>query len=150
MSTSSDIETADRLGRRRARMLPVLAVIFISQQASYFSARVEDGMHTVDHVKIAAWLVLSIVLLLSLATGGFWLKPKRVRALLDDEVTRANRAEAFRIGFLLTMVACIALYFLSFFEPLGGRDAVHILMSVGIATALVVFGALERRALKDG
>lgn len=149
MTSTSDIDAAHRLTRRRARMLPVLAILFITQQASYFTSLVEDGGRTVDHVKIAAWLVLSVMLLLALATGGFWFHSREVRALMNDEVTRANRAEAFRIGFLATMAASILLYFLTLFERVSGRDAIHLLMTVGIAAALLRFGLLERRALKD-
>ncbi len=149
MTSSSDIEAADRLSRRRARMLPALAVIFVAQQISYF-AEPDAGMRAVDHVKIGAWLLLSIVLLLALATGGFWFKPKRVRALMEDEITRANRAEAFRIGFLASMAGAILLYFVSLFEPMSGRMAIHVLTTVGIAAALFRFGFLERRAHRDG
>jgi hypothetical protein len=147
--TRSDIETADRLTRKRARMLPFLAIIFLLQQVTYFAEPIAR-VRMVDHVKVGAWLMLSIVLLAALATGGYWFKPKSVRALMDDEVTRANRAESFRIGFLVTMIGGIGLYFLDRFEPIQGREAVHILVTIGIATALIVFAMLERRALKDG
>lgn len=150
MNTPSNVEIADRLSRRRARMLPMFAVIFLTQQASYFSGRVEDGTRMVDHVKIAAWLALSIVLLLVLTTGGFWRRSKEVRALLDDDITRANRMDALRIGFLATMAAGIALYFVTLFEAIGARDTIHIMMSFGIAAALLRFGYLERRAHRDG
>ena len=146
--TSSDIETADRLSRRRARMLPMLAIIFIAQQAAYF-AEPDAGMRAVDHVKIGAWVLLSVVLLLALATGGFWFKPKAVRELMDDEITRANRADSFRVAFLMTMTAAIALYFVSLFEPMSGREAIHLLTTVGIASALIRCGMRERRALRD-
>lgn len=148
--TASDIEIADRLSRKRARMMMVLAVIFVTQQAAYVTGRIEDGARAVDHVKIGAWLVLSIVLLLLLATGGAWLRSKNVRALMEDDVTRANRAEAFRLGFLVTMAAGIGLYCVSLFEPVAGRDAIHILMSTGLVVALIRFGMLERRAFRDG
>ena len=70
-------------------------MIFLSQQATYFSGRARSGAVPVDHVKIAAWLVLSIVLLLVLATGGCWLQSAEVRALLNDESdARASRMEA--------------------------------------------------------
>jgi hypothetical protein len=147
--TASDIETADRLTRRRARALPALAIVFLSQQVTYFSTQGVDGTRTVDHLKVAAWLVLSVVMLLALATGGFWFRPSSVRALMDDEPTRANRTEAFRIGFLVPMAAAIALYFVSLFEPVSGREAIHILMTLGIAAALLRFGLLERRALRE-
>ena len=52
-------------------MLFVLAAVFLSQQATYFSGR-HDLASPAGHVKIAAWLALSIVLLLMLATGGAW------------------------------------------------------------------------------
>ena len=147
--TTSDIDAADRLSRRRARMLPALAAIFIAQQIAYF-AEPDSAARLVDYVKIGAWLLLSVVLVLALATGGFWFKPKPVRTLMDDEVTRANRADAFRIGFLATMAAAILLYLLILFEPISGREAIHLLTTVGIATALLRFGLLERRSLGDG
>jgi len=146
----TDYETADRLTRRRARIFPLLAAMFVVQQATFFVGRIEDGTRTVDQVKISAWLVLSIVLLLVLATGGSWFKSAKVRALMNDDVTRANRAEAFRVGFLATMIGAIGLYFVSMFENFGGRDAIHILMTIGIAAALLRFGFLERQALRDG
>src|SRR4051794_40205783 len=135
--TASDIETADRLARRRARALPVLAIVFLAQQVTYFSTQGVDGTRIVDHLKVAAWLVLSVVMLLALATGGFWFRPKAVRALMDDEPTRANRTEAFRIGFLVTMAGAVALYFFRLFEPGSGRQAVHNLMTLRVAPALL-------------
>ena len=147
--TLTDIDNADRLSRRRARMFPALAAIFIVQQATYF-AEPDAATRLVDHVKIGAWLLLSVVLVLALATGGFWFKPKPVRMLMDDDITRANRADAFRFGFLATMAAAILLYFLLLFEPIGGREAIHALTTIGIATALLRFAYLERRALRDG
>ena len=145
--TSAEIEAADRLSRRRARMMPLLAVIFIAQQASYFSQ--PDSARLVDHVKIGAWVVLSIVLVLALATGGFWLKPKRVRQLMEDDTTRANRASALSLGFLVTMAAALLLYGLTLYEPISGREAIHLLTTVGIAAGLLRFAFLERRDLKE-
>ncbi len=150
MADLSDAAKAEELSRRRVRALPVLAAIFLAQQAAYFSGGTGTGDRPVDHVKIAAWLVLSIVIVLALTTGGGWIYSRKVRRLANDEVTRAHRDQAFRVGFLATMAAGVALYFLSMFEPLGGREAVHLIMTVGIATTLIWFAMLERRALRDG
>ena len=150
MTNESDIEVADRLSRRRARMLPVLAVIFITQQSSFFISQVEDGARTVDRVGIGAWLILSVVLLLALTTNGFWSKPRAIRALLDDEVTRANRANALRVGFIAAMLAGLTLYVITLFEPVNAREAIHVVMTVGLAAALLSFGAAERRAHRGG
>jgi predicted permease len=140
-------EKAEYLSKRRARMLPALAAIFLAQQASYFSTPVAP--RSVDTVKISAWLVLSIVLLAALATKGFWFHSSEVRNLIDDENTRANRNHAMRSGFLFAMGAGVCVYVLTMFEPVTAREAVHIMMSAGIATALIQWGFLERRAYRD-
>ena len=145
-----DVEYADRLSRKRAKMLPILAVIFLTQQASFFASRFENGERLVDHVKIGAWLVLSVVLLLMLTTGGAWLQRRAVRALLNDEVTRANRTAAMRVGFIASMSGGIFLYFLTFVDTVTGRDAIHLLTTIGIGAALLSFGMLERRAHRGG
>ena len=143
-------EKAEYLSKRRARMLPALAVIFLSQQAVFLSTVNSPAPHSAYGVKISAWLVLSIVILAALATKGFWLEPKAVRDLIDDENTRANRNDAMRWGFLFSMGAAIGVYALTLFDvPLTARDAVHLVMTVGIPAALIRWGLLERRAFRD-
>ena len=146
MSQRSVAERAEFLSKRRARMLPFLAVIFLSQQAAYFTQSSSPAVRSVDTVKISAWLVLSAVLVAALSTKGFWLQPKEVRNLIDDENTRANRLDAMRWGFLFTMAGGLIVYFLTIFEPITAREAVHITTSVGIVAALIRWGMLERKA----
>ncbi|HYD23920.1 MAG TPA: hypothetical protein VEB68_03925 [Croceibacterium sp.] len=144
----SHAERADRLSRRRARMLPLLAVFFLTQQAAFFlEGSGGDAGRTVDHVKLGAWLLLSGVLLAALWTGGFWLQKREVRDLMDDEVTRGHRAAALSLGFLVAMLTAIALYLVDLFEPMTARMAIHLVVTAGIAAALLRFGLLERRAL---
>lgn len=142
-------EQAEYLSKRRARMLAPLAVIFLAQQASYFSTPVTANPRPVDTVKISAWLVLSIVLLAALATKGFWAHSREVRNLIDDENTQANRHHAMQSGFLFAMGAGVCVYVMTMFTPVTAREAVHIIMSAGIATALIQWGFLERRAYRD-
>lgn len=149
MNVESDAAKAEQLRSRRARALPIFAVLFLGQQASFF-AGFGEGDRTVDHVQVGAWLILSIVLLLAMATGGGWDYSRTVRDLANDEATRAHRDDAFRTGFLASMAGCIALYVLSLVEPLAGREAVHLVMTIGIGAALLRFAFLERRALVDG
>jgi hypothetical protein len=143
---ASDVERADRLSRKRARMMPFLALIFLLQQATYFANPIQEGARAVDHVRIGAWLVLSIVLLLGIATGGGWIQSREVRRLLNDEVTRANRAAAMQLGFVAAMITAIAVYLIVQFEPVSAAETVHLVVTIGIATALLRFGFLERRA----
>ena len=147
MTERTVAEKAEYLSKRRARMLPVLAVIFLSQQVTYFTT-VRD-LEAVPTVKISAWLVLSIVLLGALATKGFWLQPKEVRDLIDDENTRANRGDAMRWGFLISMATAIAIETLTMFDTVKARESIHIIMTAGLAAALIRWGYLERRAHRD-
>lgn len=149
MSQSSISEQAERLSRRRARALPVLGIVFLAQQASFLSIP-EHSARPVDHVKIGAWLVLTIVLLAGLATGGAWFRGRQVRELVNDESTRVHRQTAYTYGFWAAMGTAIGIYLVDMFEPVSGRDAVHIIVTAAIATALLNFGMLERRALRDG
>lgn len=148
----TDNDTADRLMTKRARMMLALAVMFVAQQAIYFTGnRLDEGkLRLVNYISIGGWMVLSIILLVGLATGGSLFRGGGVRALMNDESTQANRAQGFQFGFLFTMAGAILLYILSLFTPVDGREAIRVLVTIGIAAALLRFGLLERRALKDG
>ena len=91
----SDVDEAERLSSRRPGMLMVMTYMFLFQQFAYFTQPPATG-RALDYVRIGAWLLLALVVLAALLTGGFWQKSKAVRALLEDEVTRANRADVAR------------------------------------------------------
>jgi len=149
MTKLSDQETADRLNRRRPGMMITIVLFFLLQQAAYFS-QPPTVTRAVDYVRIAGWIALATVLLAILMRGGFWFESAAVRALMEDEVTRAHRARALETGFVATMIAAICLYVFNLFQPVTGGAAIHILLSIGIGFAALYFAALERRALKDG
>ena len=90
MTEISLSEQAERLSKRRARMFPVVAVFYIAQQVSYFSSL--EGGRAVDHFKIGAWAVTSAALLIALISGGGLLRGREMRAMLNDETTRAHRS----------------------------------------------------------
>jgi hypothetical protein len=147
--TRTDAERADFLSRRRARSLPLLAFLYLSQQTIYFRSTAAIHPRDVDHVWIGAWVLLSLLMLAALTTKGFWLQPRAVRDLIDDESTRANRFEGIRIGFIVAMLTAITLYFVDVYSPMTAREAIHIVMSLGLGAALIRFGMLERRGHRD-
>ena len=149
MAERSDFEAAERLSARRTRMLPILAILLITQQAAFFTQPAASD-RTVDHVKVGAWLVLSAVILLALITGGGWIHPKRIRDLANDETTQVHRLKALRTGFIAAMLACLTLYLLTFVERVEAREAIHIVTTAGLTAALLSFAFMERRASRDG
>ena len=90
-------------------------------------------------------MLLAVTLLAALLTGGFWLRPRAIRALMDDDVTRANRASALKLAFTLSMIVAIALYVLAAPLGLSSREVIHVIVSTGLAAGMLRFGLLERR-----
>ena len=147
MSTPSDVERAERISRRRARMFPILGIYFIAGQAVFFNH--SDANQRVAQFKISAWLVWALVLLIAFAFAGGHFHGRKVRALVEDDVSRANRAKGYEAGFWAAAVAAIALYVTNMFELVTGRDAIHLILTALVGAAMIRFGTLERRALRD-
>lgn len=147
MSIPSDVERAERISRRRARMFPILGIYFIAGQAVFFNH--SDASQRVAQFKISAWLVWALVLLIAFAFAGGHFHGRKVRALVEDEVSRANRAKGYEAGFWAAAVAAIALYVTNMFEVVTGRDAIHLILTALVGAAMIRFGTLERRALRD-
>ena len=144
-ATKSDAELADHLSRRRARMLPVLALFFIIQQSAYWSN--PPAERAVDHVRMGAWAAMALVILFAVSTGGSWLRKPEVRAMVNDEQTRANRSAAMSAGFVASMLSGIALYVLQGAVQLTAGEAIHLIVSAGLIVLLMRFAMLERRGL---
>jgi cation transport ATPase len=149
MPSQTDTENADRYTRRRARVLIVSAIFFIAMQGTHYGQF--HGSRLVDQFKISAWFVWAIALLAILASGGGFFKGREIRALMNDESTRAHRAEAFAWGFWAAMIGAILLYGLTMIEPAtSAREAIHLILTFGVGVAILRFGRLEMRALKEG
>ncbi|KQS02879.1 hypothetical protein ASG11_00145 [Sphingomonas sp. Leaf357] len=137
----TEIEQAERSGRIRARVVIASAAIFLATFA--FS---QDGGRSVDIVRMLAWAIWSATLLLILAGGGAWARPMGVRRLMNDEVTRANRQSSLAVGFWVAMGTAAVLFVADRYEPFPAQEAARMILTFGIAAALLRFGLLERRA----
>lgn len=139
---TTDIQKADRISRQRGRWMPMMAVLLLTQQGLFLSW---DG-RAVTIVQTIAWLVLALVLLLTLVTGGNWFMPRRVRELADDEVTRANRAKGVQAGFMASALVAMLVFVVAPFEPISAQRAAHLIVTIGLALGILVFGLAERKA----
>jgi hypothetical protein len=145
-------ERIERLQRERMRLLYVQLVFFVLWQLTFFSRPLREAgeARAVDHVKIGAYVVWAAVLVIALATGGGYIQPRAVRAVLNDELTIEHRRRAMSLGFLAAMTAAVACYFIDQFAGMPAGVAIHTILTVGVATALLRFAMLERRAQAHG
>jgi hypothetical protein len=145
-------EQIERLQRRRTRLVFIQAIFFLIWQVTYFSIEQPDYdvARTVSHVRVGAYIVWAVLLLAFIGTGGGLAWSREVKAILNDETTIEHRRRALSLGFWAAMGSAIGCYVVALFEPVGSQEVIHIVLSAGIATALLNFGFLERRAQQDG
>lgn len=151
MPNASPGDIAERAQRVRNKMLWLAPMLFFIWQGAFFSgyAHPHGPLRTVEIVSLGSHVFLAVVLLALLATGGGWKHGKVVRALLDDEATRAHRAQAYAAGFWAAALCALALYVAAPFVELPAGDIAHILLSVVVAVPALRFVMLERRAARD-
>jgi protein-S-isoprenylcysteine O-methyltransferase Ste14 len=149
--TMSDHQLAEKLVRRRARVATAFGILFLASQASSLSrphpVLTHPGPYQLGHV--AAWVIWAAILLIVLATGGGLLRTAGVRQMMNDESTRTHRARALSTGFWASLAATFSLYFLNLYQPVTTADALRLVVTIAVAAALISFGAMERRALRD-
>jgi heme/copper-type cytochrome/quinol oxidase subunit 2 len=142
-----DVEVAERMGRARSRLFFVLAIVFFAGQSAYFAS---SPATRDSHARVGAWLILVILMLMLLATGGFLLRGRKVRDLLNDEMSRHNRLAAQAMGFWVTVISALVVYVESMFDPVTFNEAIHIIVTLGVGAALISFAVRERRAHRIG
>lgn len=141
---SDSAEAADRLSVRRVRVLTAVMIIFAAQSAR---PPVDMPQRTVEYVGHYAWLVLALVMLLILRTGGMWLRDPVARRLANDEVTRANRADAMEWGFSAAMATAIVGAVVASLTAMPAIFALRMVILAGLFMATFRFVRLERDAL---
>ena len=102
-----DVEEAERMGRARSRMFFVLAIVFFAGQSLYFTS---SPATRDSHARVGGWLILVVLIMMLLATGGFLLRGRKVRDLLNDETSRLNRLASQALGFWVTIITSLVLY----------------------------------------
>lgn len=139
------MELADKLTLRRARVAIVLGILFITSMAT--SLNVDIGDSRPATIQTVAWIVWAIALLLLVAMGGGWFRRPLVRSMMNDDSTIENRKLALAAGFWAIVLCAFVLYGISFFEDMTARAAIRIMLSAAVGAAAIRFGTLERRAL---
>lgn len=146
-SARDPIAIAERMQRRRTRIFTIEGILFLVWQGIFLTNREDPGAsyRLVDWIRISGFMGWALVLLFLLATGGGFVWRRDVRELMRDESTRAHNRMAQAAGFWAAMIAALAVYVLSIFEPVTPSACMHWVLSAGIGVALLRFAMLERR-----
>ena len=151
MNSKSDnvVELADRVSRRRARGTTIATLAFVAVQLVARPVFRTDG-DSAAGPRAVMWAVNVAVLLLFLLPIGPVVFGRRVRELVNDEVSRANARSAAIVGFALAMVVALAVYSVSPAFTLSAREGLYLVVTPTTTCTLLVFAWLESRANRDG
>jgi hypothetical protein len=143
--SADDIALAEKLTLRRARASIVSGMFFLAMVANNLGA--DFPANGPQRFKLVVW---AAALLFLLAVGDGLFRRKSVRVLMNDESTIDSRRRAMAAGFWATVLSAFALYAISFYEPVSGREAIRLLLSAAVGASIIRFGILEQRSLKNG
>jgi len=140
---------AARLQRRTRRILVGSGAMFVIWQVSYFTVFHRDAaaLRRVDLVASIGFVAWGAALLMLVATGGGAFRTPDVRAILDDELARAERGVAYQNAFWAVMVASLGAYLTAHLTHLPGRVLAHVIFSTGVVVAVATIAWLNRRDL---
>ena len=146
MTQPTPVEIADRKSRKRAGLLAIAALVFLA----HVIVRPLLEMTATGGTSVDFWAINAALLLAVLATGGGGLLNRsEIRALMYDEVSRANQKTAVVAGYWAAMATAMGLLAWPGSQGLSARTAVYVIVSSGIVVALLAFSGLEYRAHRD-
>jgi hypothetical protein len=133
-------EKAERLARKRSIVAFVLGSILIVTQGQ----RMETG-----GAGPIAWALTGVTIAIFLLWASGVFRETALRGFLNDESSDLNRKRSLTIAFWNMIVTALFCYALSFVKPFGARDAIQIILTVGMSSALISFAGLERAFMRS-
>jgi cation transport ATPase len=142
MQSKSPVELADQASRKRAIAVAIAAAVFLMIQ---FVTRPLPG----SNPRLIMWAVNAAALLPLLFTGGGLIQKREIRALMNDDVSRANYKSAVGIGYWTAMIVAMGLYAFVGDSGVTAREAIYFIVTPSVGFALLAFSWLELRAHRD-
>ena len=128
MDSHHEIEIADRISRRRVLGMTLAALAFLGVQIVARPVFRSDG-YGASGWRAYAWAFNATLLLLLLLPVGGYLFGRRVRALINDEVSRSNSRAATAAAFWLAMLMALVAYVLPPSVGLTAREAAYLVVT---------------------
>ena len=129
-----DTERAERLSAVRAAVAIVLGTDLAATHMQRMDAR--GGGPTM-------WLVTGVIVAVFLLWASGLFRNAALRGFLNDEGSAVSRRRAMMIGFWNMLAIALVCYAFTFVKDDGPRDAIQIIMTVGMTSALIAFGVAE-------
>ena len=144
----SPVEVADKVSRKRALAVAIAAGVFLLIQV--VTRPVFNSEPDTAHLsRLIMWALNAAALLLLLYTGGGLMQKREIRALVNDEITRANSRSAVNVGYWIAMTIAMGLYALAGYRDLTAREAIYLIVTPSVGIALLAVSWLELRAPRD-
>lgn len=128
-------ERAERLSKRRALAAIIMGTALAATQTQRMDA---SGAGPIT------WIVTGLIVAIFLIWASGIFRNTALRGILNDEGSDVSRRRSLMIGFWNMLATAVVCYVLTYVKDYGPRDAIQIIMSVGICSALISFGVAER------
>jgi high-affinity Fe2+/Pb2+ permease len=128
-------ERAERLSKHRATAAIVMGTLIAATQTQRTD---ESGSGPIT------WIITGVVVAIFLLWASGLFRNTALRGVLNDEGNDVSRRRSLMIGFWNMLATAVVCYILTYVKDYGPRDAIQIIMSVGICSALISFGVAER------
>ena len=139
MTCDESIQGAERASRGRAIIMALAAVVLVLNTALQYG----DPDFLEPGFRGGSWILVVCIWMFILAHGGGLRMTGRMRRLLNDELSLSNRARALTAGFYAALATGLAVYAATWRVDIAGGDAVKLIVSAGLSTALLVYAWLE-------
>lgn len=141
-------ENTENLSRQRALILMFLASTYLVWQVPSMDwiADAHSGSRGLaDNIADAGQILWALALLVLVVRGKRMFKrlSSSAQAVLEDDLVKAHRSKAIKIGYLILMAAILGLFLMTRFIPMTGSDMSRLIMTIGVATPLYTFAFLE-------
>jgi hypothetical protein len=134
----SDVERAEQVSQQRAMVFYLLAgVLVLSVMLS--------GDAGERPLRLLPWLATVALGAANLWTVGL-VRSRRLKALLNDESTRAHRSAAMTAGFVAAMLSGCIVTVVAALVPMSAVLVGKVVLTATLAAALSCFATVELRA----
>lgn len=150
MISKADVERADRKSRGRAVLFSLAAAAFaasslLDAHSGMFFRDVKPWSE--ESASRFYWVIESVLMALLILTGG--IGPRRIRRLMNDDVTIRNRSRALSCGFCAALVSALAVLAVPQVSHITAAGAAFVVTASALFVSLAVFAVLELRATSD-